>query len=77
MREHWLSGYEDTARHVDAMATAPYFGARLNNNAYASPDEMFAVLDGEIARTLDIAMQVKAVAAQFGKQEVIAHFPSS
>lgn len=63
-------GYEDTARHVDAMATAPYFGARLNNNVYASPADMFAALDGEIDRTLDIALQVKAAAAQFGKRYI-------
>lgn len=63
-------GYEDTARHVDAMATAPYFGARLNNTVYASPDELFAALDGEIDRTLAIALQVKAVAAQYGKRYI-------
>jgi len=62
--------YEDTARHVDAMATAPYFGARLNKNTYASTDDMFAALDGEIDRTLDIALKVKAVAAQFGKRYI-------
>ncbi len=63
-------GYEDTAHHVDAMATAPYFGARLNNNVYASPDELFAALDGEIDHTLGLALQVKAVAAQFGKRYI-------
>jgi len=63
-------GYEDTARHVDAMATAPYFGYRLNNNVYARPADMFAALDGEIDRTLGIALQVKAVAAQFGKRYI-------
>jgi len=63
-------GYEDTARHVDAMATAPYFGARLNSQTFASPDDMFAVLDGEIDRTLGFAMQVKAVAAQYGKRYI-------
>lgn len=63
-------GYGDTARHVDAMATAPYFGARLNNNVYATPAEMFADLDGEIDRTIGLALQVKAVAAQFGKRYI-------
>ena len=50
--------------------TAPYFGARLNKNTYASTDDMFAALDGEIDRTLDIALKVKAVAAQFGKRYI-------
>jgi len=63
-------GFGDTARHVDAMATAPYFGARLNGTVFASADEMFAALDGEIDRTLGLAMQVKAVAAQYGKRYI-------
>ena len=63
-------GYQDTARHVDAMATAPYFGMALNKTVYATPADMFVALDGEIDHTLDIALKVKAVAAQFGKRYI-------
>ena len=62
--------FQDTARHVDAMATAPYFGYRLNSMTFASPDELFAALDPEIERTLQDALAVKAVAAQFGKRYI-------
>ena len=61
-------GYQDTAKHVDALATAPYFGARLNKTPFANADEVFAALDPEIDRTLDMALQAKAVAAQYGKR---------
>ena len=63
-------GYGDTARHVDALATAPYFGGRLNKTVYASPDELFAALGPEIDRTLDYAQQAKAIAAQYGKRYI-------
>jgi hypothetical protein len=61
-------GYQDTAKHVDALATAPYFGARLNRTPFANADAVFAALDPEIDRTLDLALQAKAVAAQYGKR---------
>ena len=61
-------GYQDTAKHVDALATAPYFGARLNRTPFANADEVFAALDPEIDRALDFSLQAKAVAAQYGKR---------
>jgi hypothetical protein len=63
-------GYQDTAKHVDALATAPYFGGRLNRTPFANADEVFAALDPEIDRTLDMALQAKAVAAQYGKRYI-------
>jgi len=63
-------GYADTPRHIDALATAPYFGGRLNKTVFASPDELFAALTPEIDRTLDFALQAKALAAQYGKRYI-------
>jgi len=61
-------GYQDTAKHVDALATAPYFGARLNRAPFASADAVFAALDPEVDRAIDLALQAKEVAAQYGKR---------
>jgi len=63
-------GYEDTAKHIDALATAPYFGARLNRIPIASADEVFAALDPEIEGTLELALKAKAVASQYGKRYI-------
>lgn len=63
-------GYQDTAAHVDALATAPYFGGRLNKTPFTNVDEVFAALDPEIDRTLSLALQAKAVAAQYGKRYI-------
>jgi len=63
-------GFGDTARHVDAVATAPYFGAKLNNTVFISPDDLFAALDPEIERTLTNALAAKAVATQYGKRYI-------
>jgi hypothetical protein len=63
-------GYQDTAKHVDALATAPYFGGRLSRTTFANADAVFAALDPEIDWTLSRALQAKAVAAQFGKRYI-------
>ena len=59
-------GFRDTARHVDALATAPYFGNAMNRNPPATADAVFQQLDGEIDQALDKALKAKAVAAGYG-----------
>lgn len=63
-------GYRDTARHVDALATAPYFGNKLNREKLTTPDEVFAKLDEQIDWTVGLALQAKAVAAQYSKRYI-------
>jgi hypothetical protein len=64
-------GYRDTAHHVDALATAPYFGAAISRDpASTTPDAVFAKVDDDIDRTLNLALQAKAVAAQYGKRYI-------
>ena len=63
-------GYADTASHVDALATAPYFGGRLSVTPFSSADELFAALDPEIERTFTNALQAKAVASQYRKRYI-------
>jgi len=63
-----VMGYQDTPRHVDALATAPYFGGKLMWKPFASSDELFAQVDGEIERVFSMALQAKAVAAHYGKR---------
>jgi len=65
-----ILGYVDTAAHIDALATAPYFGGPLSNNPFASADDLFAALDPDIERTLTNALQAKAVATQYGKRYI-------
>jgi len=63
-------GFGDTARHIDALATAPYFGGPLSNGAFASPDDLFVALDHDIDRTFANTLQAKAIAAQYGKRYI-------
>jgi len=63
-------GYQDTAKHIDALATAPYFGGRLGRTTFTSVDEIFTALDPEVDRTLALALQAKAVASQYGKRYI-------
>lgn len=61
-------GFEDTPKHIDALATAPYFGIRLNKEPPATVDAVFAALSGEMDRAIDLALRSKAVAAQYDKR---------
>lgn len=63
-------GYRDTARHVDALATAPYFGGRLSREPFTTADEVFARIDAEIDWTLDLALKAKEVAARYHKRYI-------
>jgi len=69
-RSEWVLGYKDTAKHVDALATAPYFGFELHRHPPANLDEAFAGLNESMDKMLDLALQNKAVAARYGKRYI-------
>lgn len=59
------------AAHVDALATAPYFGGDLMQEGRTSDlDEIFRRLQGRVDTALDSALQNKAVAARYGKRYI-------
>jgi hypothetical protein len=63
--------YADTAKHVDALATAPYFGGGLmKTDPTADLETIFARLPGMVDQTIDIAVQNKAVAHRYGKRYI-------
>ena len=61
--------YKDTARHVDALATAPYFGALLGgpDNTRDSSLQRLAV---ELPATLKAAVENRRIANGFGKRYI-------
>lgn len=63
-------GYNGTARHVDALATAPYFGHDFGKNPPVDLDSAFSRLDAALVQTLDRALKAKAVADKFGKRYI-------
>ena len=58
--------YQDAWKHVDALATAPYFGRELNKESGQTVESVFAALPGLIASQIDKAVQNKAIAASHG-----------
>lgn len=68
-----ILGFHDTARYVDALATAPYFGHAALEDARAgikSLDDHFAFLEADIDRTIQNAVEVKKTADQYGKRYI-------
>jgi hypothetical protein len=64
-------GFGDTARHVDALATAPYFGLDLMKEGQTSNlDEIFRRLDDRVDKAIRSAEANKAVAARYGKRYI-------
>jgi hypothetical protein len=66
-------GYGDTAKKVDAIATAPYFGANLKADALDTPagvDAVFADLSAKVTSRLGEAKNVKAVANKYGIRHI-------
>lgn len=61
-------GFLDLPHHIDALATAPYFGTKLNKDTPATADEVFAALGAEKDRAIDNALMAKDVANQYGKR---------
>ncbi len=63
--------FPDLARHVDALATAPYFGGDLMREGPTGDlDEIFRRLNGRVDAAFDSALQNKAVAARYGKRYI-------
>lgn len=66
-------GFKDTARYVDALATAPYFGHdtfSADRTAITGLDSVFAFLGASVATTIDQAVTNRNVAAKFGKRYI-------
>lgn len=64
-------GFKDTARHIDALATAPYFGHDvMKAGETGSADEVFGRLPALIDAALDHAAENKAIAHKYGKHYV-------
>lgn len=63
-------GYRDTADHVDALATAPYFGFQLVDDPSMEPSKAFEQLDGMLKKALRRAAQNKAIAQKYGKRYI-------
>jgi hypothetical protein len=63
--------YKDTARHVDALATAPYFGRQIAQEGGAHDmDAAFARLTELVDATIAKAVENKAIARSFGKRYI-------
>ncbi len=65
--------FKDTARYVDAIATAPYFGLDLFNGANDGKKDLpalFASLESMRAQAIDRAAVIKAAADKWGKRYV-------
>ena len=56
----------DTADHVDALATAPYFGDLMHEGQTSDLTEIFRRLNDRIEKTIDTAVANRAVAARYG-----------
>ncbi|MDB5687146.1 MAG: hypothetical protein JWR77_1735 [Rhizorhabdus sp.] len=61
-------GFKDTARYVDALATAPYFQLDVSGYAPADLDRVFRDLDAQIDKAIDLAAENRSIAAHYGKR---------
>jgi hypothetical protein len=65
--------FRDTAQHVDAVASAPYFGYgafKGDRATITDPNAVFAYLDADIGTTLANAGKLKDAAARYGKRYI-------
>jgi hypothetical protein len=69
-RSNLVLGYKDTARHVDALATAPYFGGDYHKTPPADVDGAFARIDSAIDETFATTLKAKGVAEKYGKRYI-------
>jgi len=69
-RSKLVLAYKDTAKHVDALASAPYFGFDFHKRPPADLNEAFARLDEGMDNSLDVAFHTKETAAAFGKRYI-------
>jgi hypothetical protein len=64
-----ILGYRDTANHVDALSTAPYFGYMALDDSRSKDrdlDSLFAFLETDIERTFESAAENKKLADKYG-----------
>jgi len=69
-RSKLVLAYKDTAKHVDALATAPYFGYELRQAPITDLNQAFARVNESLDKTLATALLAKGVAASFGKRYI-------
>lgn len=69
-RAELVLGFRDTAKHVDALATAPYFRFNAKKQAVANADEALKLLDDSVDQALAKVLQSKQIAAKYGKRYV-------
>ena len=68
-RVEQMLAFRDTARHIDAVATAPYFGFDLGRGVpFNGLDQGFTALQPMVKASLDASVQAKAVATKYGKR---------
>ena len=68
-----LLSHGETAQHVDALATAPYFGHGTFEEARAGmkdPIPLFAFLAGDVGEAILKAMENKKLADKYGKRYI-------
>lgn len=63
-----ILGDADTARWVDALATAPYIWLELDGRGVHDVDWVFGQLPKSVDYTIGLAIRNRAVAARFGKR---------
>lgn len=66
----WVLGFGDTAKYVDALATAPYFFISLKGRTVADVDKIFTELRTAIDSAIGLASKNKAIAARYGKRYI-------
>ena len=59
-----LLNYRNLHQSIDALATAPYFGSEIRDSR--SLDQVMAALPGEVASTVKLGRQQKAIARKYG-----------
>jgi hypothetical protein len=69
-RSNLVLAYKDTAKHVDALATAPYFGYDFRKDAPADADAAFARVDDAMDQALNTALAAKAIAYKYHKRYI-------
>lgn len=62
----WVLGYADTARHVDALATAPYLWIEMQG--ITNPDAAFAAMPSAIDSSFAAAARNRDIARRYGKR---------
>lgn len=64
-------GFRDTAKYIDALATAPYFGHDLMNAGQTSDlDILFQRLNKDLEKTMSDAARNREIASKYGKRYI-------